>query len=159
MLAIKLSKTPRPRLSKDAFLVPIVDWKSGRQQIRAWMRWRSDRDRYITLVRVPDDHPVSIRFSYGKSNFIKAIAWPMEFKPLREWERDYVKVIGEWWDAYRWPRSGSDESGGLLVDEPRLFLGRKLPDAAVLWTKEIALLYGREARRKSRIETRRGARD
>jgi len=144
MLAIKLHKTARPGLGKDAFLIPIVDWKSGRPQVRAWLRWRGDRDRYITLVRVPDDHPVSIRFAYGKSNFIKAIAWPTEFKPLREWDKDYIKAIGQWWDAYRWPGSGSTESGGLLVDEPRLFLGRKLADANVLWTKEIRLLYGKK---------------
>lgn len=141
MLAIKLHRTLRPGLGKDAFLIPIVDWKAGRPQVRAWLRWRSDRDRYLTLVRVPDDHPVSIRFTYGKSNFIKAVAWPQEFKPLREWPKDYVKAIGLWWDAYRWPGTSSTESGGLLVDEPRLFLGRKLPDSSILWTKEIRLLY------------------
>ena len=146
MLAVKLHKTPRPRLVSDAFLIPIVDWKSGRHQVRAWLRWRGDRDRYMTLVRVPDDHPVSIRFSYGRSNFIKAVAWPREFRPLREWEKDYVKAIGEWWDAYQWPGASETETGGLLVDEPRLFLGRKLPGSAVLWTKEIALLYGKRTR-------------
>jgi len=25
---------------KEAFLVPIIDWKSGRVQIKAWLRWR-----------------------------------------------------------------------------------------------------------------------
>lgn len=144
MLAIKLHKTTRPGLRKDAFLIPIVDWKSGRQQIRAWLRWRGDRDRYITLVRVPDDHPVSVRFTYGASNFIKVVSWPMEFKPLRDWPKDYVKAIGLWWDAYL-PRGAREiEVGGLVVDEPRLFLGRKLPDASVLWTKELRLLYGKK---------------
>ena len=151
MLAIKLHKTTRPGLGKDAFLIPIVDWKSGRCQVRAWLRWRGDRDRYLTLVRVPDDHPVSIRFASGKSNFIKAIAWPTEFKPLREWDKDYVRVIGQWWDAYRWPGSGSTETGGLLVDEPRLFLGRRLPDKSILWTKEIALLYGKRTLKKTPV--------
>jgi hypothetical protein len=149
MLAIKLHKTSEPRLVKDAFLIPINDWRSGRRQVRNWIRWRSDRDRYITLARVPADHPVSIRFSYGASNFIKAIAWPREFKPLRDWPKDYVKAIGLWWDAYRWPGASSTEAGGLLVDEPRLFLGRKLPDASIMWTKEIALLYGRNPARRA----------
>ena len=63
--------------------------------------------------------PVSIRFSYGASNFIKAIAWPREFKPLREWPKDYVKAIGLWWDAYRWRGSSETEAGGLVVEEPR----------------------------------------
>jgi hypothetical protein len=144
MLAIKLHKTPRPRLGKEAFLIPIVDWTSGRRQVKNWMRWRGDRDRYLTLVRIPEDHPVSIRFSYGESNFIKAIAWPTEFKPLRDWPKDYVQAIGLWWDAYRLPGWSGVETGGLLVDEPRLFLGRKLPDASILWTKELALLYGKK---------------
>ena len=149
MLAIKLHKTPRPRLVKDAFLVPIVDWRSGGPQVRNWLRWRSARDRYLTLVRIPEDHPVSIRFSYGESNFIKAISWPQDFLPLREWPKDYVQAIGRWWNAYRL-REGESETGGLLVDEPRLFLGRKLPDASVLWTKEIRLLYGKGTRGKER---------
>jgi hypothetical protein len=149
MLAIKLHKTSEPRLVKDAFLIPINDWRSGRRQVRNWIRWRSDRDRYITLVRVPDDHPVSIRFSYGASNFIKAVAWPSEFKPLRDWPKDYVKAIGLWWDAYL-PRGASEiECGGLVVEEPRLFLGRKLPDSSVLWTKELRLLYGKKPARRA----------
>lgn len=147
MLAIKLHKTSRPGLRKDAFLIPIVDWKAGRRQVRNWMRWRSDRDRYLTLVRVPDDHPVSIRFSYGASNFIKAVCWPREFRPLKDWPEDYVRAMGQWWDAFLWPGSSSIETGGLLVEEPRLFLGRQLPAACVLWTKELRLLYGKPASR------------
>jgi hypothetical protein len=150
MLAVKLHKTSRPGLRKNAFLVPIVDWTSGRRQVRNWIRWRSDRDRYLTLVRIPEDHPVSIRFSYGESNFIKALAWPMEFKPLREWPKDYVQAMGRWWDAFRWPGSSSIETGGLLVEEPRLFLGRQLPEASVLWTKELRLLYGKKTARPER---------
>ena len=149
MLAVKLHRASRPGLNKDAFLVPIVDWASGRRQVRNWVRWRGDRDRYITLVRVPEDHPVSIRFSCGASNFIKAVSWPTEFKPLCDWPKDYIRVIGRWWDAFLWPGSKTLETGGLLVEEPRLFLGRKLPDACVLWTKELRLLYGKPPSRSS----------
>lgn len=154
MLAVKLHRAPRPRLGKGAFLIPIVDWRSGRRQVRNWIRWRSDRDRYITLARIPEDHPVSIRFSYGASNFIKAVAWPMEFKPLRDWPQDYVRAIGLWWDR----PAGADpiECGGLVVEEPHVYLGRKLPDASVLWTKELRLLYGKPASRSAaaRLERR-----
>lgn len=149
MLAVKLHKTSKPGLRKGDFLIPIVDWKSGRRQVRNWIRWRSDRDRYITLVRVPDDHPVRICFSCGASNFIKVVCWPTEFRPLRDWPQDYVQAIGQWWNAYGWPGGTDVESGGLLVEEPRLFLGRKLPDASVLWTKEIRLLYGKPASRST----------
>lgn len=148
MLAIKLHRSLKPGLGKNAFLIPIVDWKSGRRQVRNWIRWRGDRDRYLTLVRVPEDHPVSIRFTYGASNFIKAVAWPTEFKPLRDWPKDYVKAVGLWWDAYRPGGASEIEVGGLVVEEPRLFLGRRLPEASVLWTKELRLLYGKKTARR-----------
>jgi hypothetical protein len=148
MLAVKLHRNPKPWLGKESFLIPIVDWKSGRHHVRTWLRWEH-RDRYLTLVRIPDDHPVSIRFTYGASNFIKAVAWPTEFKPLREWPQDYVKAISLWWDAYRPHSSGEVEIGGLVVEEPRLFLGRKLPDASILWTKDYRLLYWKKTAKKS----------
>jgi hypothetical protein len=148
MLAVKLHRKIKPPLGKDAFLIPIIDWRSGRRQVRNWIRWKGDRQRYLTLVRVPDEHPVSIRFTYGASNFIKAVSWPMEYKPLGDWPKDYVKAIGLWWDAYLPPGAREIEAGGLVVEEPRLFLGRKLPDASVLWTKEIRLLYGKKPARR-----------
>ena len=147
MLAVKLHRTPRPRLVKDVFLVPIIDWKSGRVQIKAWLRWRW-KDRYITLARIPDDHPVRICFTYGNSNFIKQVVWPLEFRSIKEWPRDYVRAISEWWDAWRLPRPGDTELGGLMVNEPRLFLGRKLPDSCIKWTKDLRLLYHRPTDRK-----------
>jgi hypothetical protein len=146
MLAVKLHPTPKPRLVKDAFLIPIVDWKSVRVQVRTWLRW-TKRARYITLVRIPDDHPVRVCFTYGNSNFIKQVVWPMEFLPMKEWPREYVRAITEWWDAWRLPRP-EDEIGGLMVDEPRLFLGRKLPDSCIKWTKNLQLLYSKPGRRR-----------
>jgi hypothetical protein len=59
MLAVKLHRTLKPRLVKESCLMPIVDWKSGRVQIQTWLKWNK-RDRYITLVRIPADHPVRI---------------------------------------------------------------------------------------------------
>lgn len=143
MLAVKLHRTPRPSLVKGANLVPIVDWRSGRVQVRTRLRWSKDT-RYITLVRIPPDHPVSIRFTYGPSNFIKQVVWPTEFLPLREWPADYLRAIAEWWDAPGW--GDASDQGGLMVDEPRLFLGRKLPDSAIRWTKDVRLLYRGAAR-------------
>jgi hypothetical protein len=144
MLAVRLHRTPRPHLVKEASLVPIVDWTSGRVQIRTRLKWDKG-DRYITLVRIPPDHPVRICFTYGNSNFIKEVAWPLEFRPLREWPPEYIRAIAEWWDAPGWLR---DEPGGLMVDEPRLFLGKKLPDQCIRWTKDVRLLYRGEPRRR-----------
>jgi len=142
MLAVKLHHAKRPRLVKEAFLIPIIDWKSGRVQVKAWLRWRW-KDRYMTLVRIPDEHPVRICFTYGNSEFIKQVVWPLEFRPMKDWPREYISAINEWWDAWPLPRPGDTELGGLMVNEPRLFLGRKLPDSCILWTKDIRLLYHR----------------
>lgn len=146
MLAVKLQRTPRPRLAKEASLVPIVDWRSGRVQIRRWLRWHK-RDRYLTLVRIPADHPVRLCFSYGPSDFIKQVSWPMEYQPLRDWPREYVGAVADWWDAWRWESSGVVELGGLMADEPELILGAKLPDACIRWTKDVRLLYRRPSPR------------
>lgn len=144
MLAVKLHQRPKPSLGRESFLIPIVDWQSGRKQVRTWLRWHK-RSRFITLVRIPEDHPVRICYTYGPSNFIKQVVWPTEFLPLRSWPREYVQAIAEWWDAWRLPRPDV-ELGGLMVEEPRLFLGRKLPDACIKWTKDIRLLYQGRAR-------------
>lgn len=150
MLAVKLHRTPKPRLGKDSCLVPIVDWRSGQVQIRTWLR-SNKRYQYITLVKIPPNHPVSLCFTYGASNFIKRVVWPMDFRPLREWPPEYTRAIAEWWDA---PGSWSgDEPGGLMVDEPRLFLGKKLPDNCIRWTKDLRLLYRSKSPRRRTSDT------
>jgi hypothetical protein len=130
--------------------VPIIDWKSGRVQIRTWLK-SNKRDRYLTLVKIPDDHPVRLCFSYGASNFIKQVVWPAEFRPPREWPSEYVSAITHWWDA--WSMSGTDvEPGGLMADEPQLFLGKRLPAACIRWTKDLRLLYGSKPSRRRRSD-------
>ncbi len=151
MLAVKLHLKPKPWLGKESRLVPIIDWRSGRAQIRAWMRC-DRKERYMTLVRIPEDHPVRICFTYGNSNFIKQVVWPMEFQPLKDWPAEYVRAITEWWDARPWS-GGTPETGGLMVDEPRLFLGRRLPDSCILWTKDTRLLYNKPASRSRRKDS------
>jgi hypothetical protein len=144
MLAVKIHRTPRPRLIRDSCLVPIIDWKSGGVQVQTRLR-RAKRDRYLTLVRIPADHPVRICFSIGSSDFIKQVVWPSGFRPLREWPREYIRAIAEWWDAPGWTRA---EPGGLMVDEPQLFLGKKLPDGCIRWTKDLRLLHRRQSPRR-----------
>jgi hypothetical protein len=144
MLAVKLHRNPRPRLVRESCLVPIVDWQSGRVQVRTWLKW-SRGARYLTLVRIPAGHPVRLCLSYGNSNLIKQVVWGREFWPLRDWPPEYLRAVAEWWDAPGWM---GDEPGGLMVDEPRLFLGRKLPDGCVRWTKDLRLLYRRKAPRR-----------
>lgn len=149
MIAVQLHVRPKPSLSKGTFFVPIVNWGVARPQIRAWLRYTSWR--YATMVRIPADFPVRICFSYGASNFIKGIVWPMEPKPLGEWEPAYLQAVAEWWDAQPRGPAASGETGGLMVDEPRLFLGARLPAKHVRWTKDLRLLYHRKPARTKNV--------
>jgi hypothetical protein len=49
---------------------------------------------------------------------------------------------------------GGSEPGGLMSRQPELVLGKKLPDSCIKWTKDIRLLYGRQAKQR-RSEKRR----
>jgi hypothetical protein len=141
MLAIKLHEKPRPSLVKGAWLIPIIDWKSGRIQIGREQR-NFNRYRYITLVSVPDDWPVSFLIRYGDTAYMKQVACFFDNKPLREYDNEIKRAVAEWWDARKscWTKSGV-EPGGLMCEEPALKLGKKLPDKHIKWTKDLRLLF------------------
>jgi hypothetical protein len=147
MLAVKLHRTPRPSLAKGDWLFPIMDWRSGRIQLRQRLQY-THRYRFITLVEVPDDWPVRFLVRYGDSNFIKAV-YLLDPMPLRDYHQEIKKAIREWWDARKsgWSPTGV-EPGGLMCNEPGLELGKKLPDRSIKWTKDLRLLYRGDERRK-----------
>lgn len=150
MLAVKLHKNPRPALAKREWLIPIIDWKSGRIQVRAGLKNMGKRYRYITLLNIPDDWPVSFLIRYGDSNFIKGFSLPMPLAPLKDWPPEIKRAIRDWWDARSsvWTETGV-EPGGLMCDEPRVILGKKLPAKHIKWTKDIRLFLHGDARRKA----------
>jgi len=150
MLAVKLHKDRRPWLGKGCHLIPIVSWPAARVHIHEWMRvlptnrrtvYPNTRTNYITLVKIPDDLPVCFRFCYGNSNWLKAICWSNEFKPLKDWPQDVKKAIGDWFDG-----SENWGPGGAAADEVEVILGAQLPSSCVKWTKDVRLLYGRKRR-------------
>ncbi len=152
MLAVKLHKRPQAWLGKGSHLVPVISWKAARVQIMHWKCFLTtsyptlspnNKINYITLVRIPDDHPVQFFFTYGPSNFMKRVYWFDCYHPLRKWPNELKQALAEWWDAQL---SGS---GGLMVNEPRVILGKKLPKSCIKWTKDIRLLYGHRPPRKN----------
>ena len=149
MLAVKLHRAAKPDLSKRSWLVPIVDWRSGRIQLRKELQY-TRRYRFITLVEVPDDWPVRFLVRYGDSDYIKAV-YLFDPQPLREYHQEIKKALRERWDARRsgWSQTGV-EPGGLMVNEPGLELGKKLPSKYIKWTKDLRLLYRGDERRKDR---------
>lgn len=141
MLAVKLHKKPTPWLGRGSHLVPIVKWDAGKLQLRRWIKLLGGMQkqiRFLTLVQIPDEHPVRIVFAYGASNFIKRVYWCEDYEPLRDWPVELKQALQEWWDATR------GEPGGLMADEPELILGKKLPKSCIKWTKDIRLLYRRK---------------
>ena len=147
MLAVKMHRKPKPALVKGDWLFPIADWRSGRIQLRQRLQYTS-RYRFITLVEVPDDWPVRFLLRYGDSNFIKRI-YLFDPMPLRDYHQEIKKALRESWDARRSGGSPTGvEPGGLMVNEPGLELGKKLPSKYIKWTKDLRLLYRGDERRK-----------
>ncbi len=172
MLAVKLHKKPKPWLGTGSHLVPIVNWKIGKVQIRNWIAeltqnrltpWPNNSIRYLTLVQVPDDHLVRRHYlrSYiklkspnGEFMLVNSSwdSWPGDnsYLPLHEIEMSW---IGSWRDAIRsYHHSGIRSSrkikgllpdgGGPRVGYPELILGSTLPPKFIKWTKDIDVLYG-----------------
>ena len=157
MLAVRLHKKKRPKLNKYTFLIPIMSWETGRVQILNWVKTlnRNNRGnpnlsiRYITLVKIPDEHPVELMTDwvckYGSN--IKEF----DYKPLKnQSERDKKRIMQ--WDNR--PDVGAktselifEESGPNCVT-PELILGKALPKSCIKWTKDIKLLYKRNEKRK-----------
>ena len=147
MLAARLHRTPNPWLRRGAYLVPITLWDgegvSAAQSVRWWRkalenplrrrrRGRPNRTiRYITLVRIPDDFPVWVADHWQLGQEMRDDGEPFEFRPLREAMADFpLGEINEHWFC-----------------AAELILGRSLPKSAILWTKDVRLLYRRRKKR------------
>lgn len=151
MLAVKLHKRKRPNLGRGSFLVPIRTWQSGRIQIRNWISvlnhsnrgGRNDCIRYITLVKIPDDHPVFIGLDWS----IKLIQ-DVAFTDLGEIDA----AIKEKLDLVPSGETGplflqnyivlKPVPGAPMAELPELILGKCLPGRFIKWTKDVLLLYG-----------------
>ncbi len=149
MLAIRLHKKKRPKLNKYTFLIPIMSWETGRVQVLNWVnvlnkaiKLPNNAIRYITLVKIPDDHPVELLedFSCKWGCKIK----DLDFKPLKEHPEKVKQRIMKWDNRECVVTEDSeilfDESGPNCVT-PELILGEALPKSCIKWTKDIKLLY------------------
>lgn len=156
MLAVKLHKRKVPYLGRGSFLVPIQTWQSGRMHVRNWVRLLNKSNRgapndcihYITLVKIPDDHPVFI----GLDWIIKRIQH-VKFVELAQIDADIKEKLdlvpaGEKGPLYLQNYIVPDPvPGSPMAESPELILGRRLPACFIKWTKDVRLLYG--SRRKA----------
>ena len=171
VLAVKLHKSAHPWLGRNCHLVPIVEWKAGKLQVQRWRylltasktkSWPNNQIHFLTLVQIPNDWPVRFAFdlSARSDNLRLGHFNPKEFRALKDWPQEVKDVLREWWDAYyvlplrrtvgAWEVvvPGGPQPGGLISRQPELILGKRLPASCVKWTKDIRLLYGRQAKRR-----------
>jgi hypothetical protein len=152
MLAIKLHKGKHPNTRRGSFWIPIVDWSAARTHIRSWSRNLAPVY-YITLVRVPDSHPVFVGVDWSirpahprwlpyvsmrdvKQSVLAAL------KPLPARVTSRAIWIGE----QPFLTFGPREAGELLTSYPEMVLGADLPRRCIKWTKDIRLLTRSDTR-------------
>lgn len=146
MLAVKLHKRKQPWLGKGSFLVPVLDWTTARRLVRRWIKLLNTTNRtrpnnlirYITLVTIPDDHPVALHRNCSETRecFWMHGKHPADLAiPLRDVDPHIKQKIIRSEFVHRW-RS------------PEVILGAPLPKSCVKWSKDVRLLY--QGRRQSR---------
>lgn len=152
MLAVKLHKKRKPWLGRGSFLIPIASWKSGKIHIRNWVKMLNKHNskrsnnciRYITLVKIPDNHPVEIYEDW----FFHGV-WFLNNKhrtcpPLKDENTKVKQALMEWVPCGFGHHTGRPRETGCApaYDLPELVLDKKLPSSCIKWTKDIRLLYG-----------------
>ncbi len=147
MLAVRLHTHENPSLSEGVYLIPILKWDIGKIIIKRWISElnrgkgkRVTKIRYISLVKIPDDHLVF--FALGASN--KTFAQPT-FKPLSAIPQETKREFALWFERFA---TMASKEGTLNL--PELVIGERLDDKCIIWTKRVQLLYGREANVKNR---------
>ena len=157
MLAVRLHKRKKLGLSKGCFLIPIMSWRTGKLQILNWVRTlnRQNKEgpnnaiRFITLVKIPDDHPIALYADWGIRCQHQGLG-KVEIKPLRECSKELKQTIEHWHEYdYGIEQDGIGVFGAIPfyggpLESPELILGKPLPKASVKWTKSIQLLYGKK---------------
>ncbi len=146
MLAVKFHEKKVPFLGKGSYLIPVTTWKVAKDQIRRWLPILTSpnyKRPYITLVKIPDDHPVTLDPDWiGGGN-------PTP-RPLKDIPQALKDEVMEWYDC-------RDEAGGVWYVGARssfaqLILGARLPKKCIKWTKDVRLLYRGDKRQAKQFE-------
>lgn len=155
MLAVKLHRQKKPWLGKGSYLIPIASWETGKVQIFNWIRILNTSGKrassskfrppikFITLIKIPDDHPIALYHDWIESKLRRKDRKEFEFKFLREQSSELKKELKEWSDR-------DPDLPGPDIEAPELILGQALPSSCIKWTKDIHLLY-RGDKRKSKL--------
>lgn len=139
MQAIKLHQKSIPYLGADSYLVPVFDWRTSKMIVRRWISHlernggaKNKHAQYITLVKIPDRHPVSLSLSPSIKGFS-----PQKYAPWSSIDLEDKKQACQWIETLI-------NSGSRLerYNLPELVLGSSLRHNHIKWTKRTRLLYG-----------------
>lgn len=155
MLSVKLHRKKRPWLGRGSHLVPILRWDLAKVRIKNWIRllesgWRGTNHtiRYLTLVRIPDDHPVALQHDWDDKMLGLISGEPVArdaegravFPALSDVPAEWKAELMRWTSGGEAPY-GSRRAGGPKLPLPEVILGAPLPASRILWTKSRLLLF------------------
>jgi len=166
MLALKIHKRKHPNTKFGSFWIPIVDWRTARIHLKNWSMTMA-RLRpvcYLTMVRVPNRHPVFVgvdwtaRFGTSPKRLpftpLRDIGQSIlgALKPLSSTLSDAIHHVGQGYHIF-----GPRGVGMPMAEYPEMVLGADLTAGCIKWTKDIRLLIRNDTRerlrRKSHGET------
>ncbi len=148
MQALVLHSARTPPLRAGAVALPMISWEQGKAALRV-MRSAHPHEaqrpsKYVTLIRVPADHPVAVAVgSLGLQSD------NLDYHPLSGLPAESRELLDGWLNC--WP-SLPDLSHASLAYVVLLVLGAPLSRGYVAWTKQVEWIEnGRsQARRRYR---------
>jgi hypothetical protein len=158
MLALKVHKGKRPNTKFGSFWIPIVNWRTARIHLRNWSTTmaRLRAVHYLTMVSVPDRHPVFVGVDFT-ARFGTAVKY-LPFVPLRDVDQGILAALKPLSSALSEALHhlgqgyfiGKREVGMPPAEYPEMVLGADLPGNCIKWTKDIRLLMRSDTREKLR---------
>lgn len=134
MQVIKFHAQKKLVLSRNTYYIPIFTWEDGEVFMKRWYRHLKSRQKieYISLIKVPDDHPVFI----AMTPTAKTIAAPT-FTPLCDIPEHGKALIADWYRRFAVDCNADFNTANL----PELIIGEPLPAASIKWTKRVKVLF------------------
>jgi hypothetical protein len=161
MLALKVHKGKHPNTQFGSFWIPIVDWRTARIHLKNWSTTmaRLRAVRYLTMISVPNRHPVFVGVDWSARFGIAVKHLP--FVPLCEIEQSVLATLKPlpaalpeaWHHVGQGFRIGARGAGMPSAEYPEMVLGADLPDRCIKWTKDIRLLVRSDTRERLRSKS------
>jgi len=163
MKAIKLHKARHPFLGAGSYLIPVGrDWNATWTQVNHWVRAfeyaargtklpQAGRINWVTLVRIPNGHPIFAAADYIDTILLGAAEGDVHSSPeaiatvfrqldrVERWDDREEKLIRGVWKIPKGAKP-TRVSFDLAAVLPEIVLGAPIGRKQVLWTKDLRKL-------------------